>query len=410
MANHPATENSKLVRRLNLPLLVLYGLGVTIGAGIYVLVGATASKAGIYAPLSFVLAAIVVAFTGCSYTELSTRFPVSAGEATYVRNGFKRPSLALIVGLLVIMSGVVSSAAVSLGAGAYLHQIIPLPALALSMIVIVVIGLIAMWGILESVALAALFTLVEITGLLMVVGYAIYVNPGLFAGLPDLFTPSTTVHWTGIISAGLLAFFAFIGFEDIANIAEEVKNPRRNMPRGIIWTLILTTLIYVVVVSVVVLAVPLDKLTQSSAPLSLVFEDAGFTTSGFFSLIAIIATMNGVLIQVVMASRVLFGLADQGTLPAFLAKVNSKTHTPITATAIIIVVILFLAAFIPIAPLAELTSSIVLLVFTLVNLSLILIKIRKDDATEDIYQVPIWVPSAGFISSGFLLVSGLLAL
>jgi len=396
-------KRSQLTRRLTLPLLLLYGLGVTVGAGIYVLVGATAARAGIYAPISFLLAAIVVAFTGLSYSELSSRYPVSAGEAAYVQKGFNSKTLSLIIGLMVMASGVVSAAAVSIGAAAYLKNFIALPSSVLTFIVIVVIGLIAIWGILESVTMAAFLTLIELSGLAMVVIYGLYSEPEIISRLPELIPPFNYPVWSGILSAGLLAFFAFIGFEDIVNVAEEVRNPEKTIPRGIILTLLIATAAYVLVVSIVVLAVPMDQLTGSAAPLLLVFKNSGESISTLFSLIAIFATLNGILIQMIMASRVLYGLARQESLPSFLANVNSKTHTPLTATLIVTAIILFLAYFMPIGQLAETTSSIVIIVFCLVNLALIKIKYQSGPTAKNIYRVSIFVPILGFLSSLFLL-------
>ena len=212
------SQEVSLHRRLTLPLLTLYGLGTTVGAGIYVLVGTTAAKAGFYAPVSFLLAAAVVAFTGFSYSEFSTRYPVSAGEAAYVRNGFNSRVLALVVGLMVAVSGIVSSAAISIGAVAYLGNLIPLSPMMLTVLVILILGLFAAWGILESVTLAAIFTLIEIGGLCFVVYYGYTLRPDLLNELGRVFPPFEIDAWTGIVSAGLLAFFAFVGFEDIANV------------------------------------------------------------------------------------------------------------------------------------------------------------------------------------------------
>lgn len=398
-------NRSQLTRRLTLPLLLLYGLGVTVGAGIYVLVGATAARAGIYAPASFLLAAIVVAFTGLSYSELSSRYPVSAGEAAYVQKGFNSKTLSLIVGLMVVASGAVSAAAVSIGAAAYLQNFIPLPSAVLTLIVIVVIGLIAIWGILESVTLAAFLTMIELSGLAMVVAYGLYNEPDMISRIPELIPPFDYPVWSGILSAGLLAFFAFIGFEDIVNVAEEVRNPEKTMPRGIILTLLIATIAYVLVVSIVVLSVPMDQLTGSAAPLLLVFKDSSEFISTLFSLIAIFATLNGILIQIIMASRVIYGLARQESLPSFLANVNARTHTPLTATLVVTAIILFLAYFMPIGQLAETTSSIVIIVFCFVNLALIKIKYENKSEIKNTYQVPIWVPILGFISSLFLLLT-----
>lgn len=395
-----------LKRGLTLPLLTLYGLGVTIGAGIYVLVGATAAKAGVYAPISFLLAAGVVGFTGFSYCELGSRYPVSGGEAAYVREGFNSRTLSLIVGLMVVASGVVSSSAIVIGAASYLQAFVPLSPAILTALVILLIGLVAVWGILESVTLAALFTVIEIGGLGLVVYFGLMSRPSALAEIGSLFPPFEMHAWRGILAAGLLAFFAFVGFEDMANVAEEVKEPRKTLPRGIILTLIIATLIYFIVVSVVVLVVPMNTLQGSTAPLALIFEDAGPATSGLFNIIAAIATINGALIQVIMASRVLYGLAAQGSLPRILAKVNPVTQTPLPATALVIVIIFILAYFLPIVELAETTSTIVLTVFVLVNLALLRLKWTGHTASSEAFNVPVWVPIMGFISSGLLLLAG----
>ncbi len=406
--NDVAASPAKLKRKLTLPLLVLYGLGVTIGAGIYVLVGTTAARAGIYAPISFLVAAAVVAFTGFTYAELSTRHPVSAGEAAYVRAGFNSGTLTLIIGLLVASSGIVSSAAVSIGAAAYIGEIIPLPQILLTIVIILIVGVIAAWGILESVFIAAVFTAIEITGLGLVIYFGVSAEPALLSNVGSLLPPFDGIIWGGIISASLLAFFAFVGFEDIANVAEEVIEPHRNMPRGIILTLLVATILYFLVVSVVVLVVPLADLAGSAAPLVLVFEAAGSTASGIFRLIAIVATTNGVLIQIIMASRVIYGLSVQKSLPSFLSVVNPVTGTPLTATAVIVALVVIFATLLPIAQLAEATSTIVLIVFSVVNLALVRLIMAGQQPTDGVFVVPLWVPVMGLISSAALLFFGLL--
>ncbi len=401
-------EGATLRRSLTLPLVVLYGLGVTVGAGIYVLVGATAAKAGYYAPVSFILAACVTAFTGLSYAELSTRMPVSAGEAAYVRAGFNSPTLALVVGLMVAASGVISSAAVSIGAASYLQHFLPVSPALLTAAIIIMLGSIAFWGIMQSVILAGIFTLIEISGLGLVIYTGLAANPDLAANMHKLIPPLELAPWAGIFSASLLAFFAFIGFEDIANIAEEVKNPRRTMPWAIFLTLIISTLIYVAVVAVVTLSVPMQTLTISASPLALVFGEESANTKNMFIAIAIVATLNGVLIQMIMASRILYGLAAQGSLPKIIGAIHPVTRTPLTATSLVVAIILLLALFLPIARLAETTSVVVLGVFSMVNLALILLKRKPQQTTGDIFQVPIWIPITGLVSCLILLLSGLI--
>ncbi len=398
--------HTTLKRGLTLPLLTLYGLGVTIGAGIYVLVGVTAAKAGIYAPVSFLLAAGVVAFTAFSYSELGTRYPVSAGEAAYVRHGFNSKTLSLIVGLMVVASGVVSSAAISIGAAGYLRSFIPLSPELLTALLILVVGLAAAWGIVESVIVAAIFTLIEIVGLGLVIYFGLAIKPDLVSELGNLVPPFEITAWVGISSASLLAFFAFVGFEDIANVAEEVKEPRTTLPRAIILTLVIATAMYIAVVSVVVLTVPMSALTTSTAPLALIFEKTGSTTSGMFDIIASIATINGVLIQMIMASRVLYGLASRGSLPSVLSYINPATRTPLAATALVVAIIFVLAFFLPITELAETTSKIVLVVFVLVNLALLRLKWSEEIPPDNVFQVPVWVPVMGCVTSVLLFLAG----
>jgi amino acid transporter len=402
-----STEKPKLRRALNTPLLALYGLGVTVGAGIYVLVGATAGEAGAFAPLSFLVAAIVVSLTALSYAELATRYPVSAGEAAYVQEGFNAGWLAVLVGLAVASSGMISASAVAIGAGSYLHGLTGLPASVLSVLVILVMGGVALLGIVESVIAAAFITVIEILGLLFVIGWGLFVAEPQGVTLAQMIPPLEASVWSGIFAASLLAFFAFVGFEDIANVAEEVKEPATTIPRAIFWTLIVATLLYIGVVATVLMVVSLDALSVSAAPLVLVFAEAPPVVSQAFGMIAVIATVNGVLIQTIMASRVLYGLADRGQLPQLLARVAPRTRTPVMATLAVLAIILACTLTLPIAVLAERTSQIVLFVFVLVNLSLIRVKL-PGKPVQPHYRVSMLVPGLGVATSVLLFAAGFL--
>ncbi|MCR9078468.1 MAG: APC family permease [Hyphomonadaceae bacterium] len=406
----PQTPNSTephLSRRLTLPLLILYGLGVTVGAGIYVLVGTTAAHAGTYAPVAFLAAAIVVSFTGFSYAELSARFPVSAGEAAYVDAGLRSKRIALLVGLLVASVGIISSSAIMVGASAYLQDLTSVDSRILTFLIAFVLGGVAILGVLESVTMAAVFTVLEIIGLLLVLMYGLGGNPEILLQLDRLVPPLEGQVWLGIGAASLLAFFAFVGFEDLANIAEEAINPDRNMPRAIIWTLVLATLLYLAVVSVVVLIVPIDALSQSAAPLNLMFTDASPALRGGFNLIASVATLNGVLIQMIMSSRVIYGLSKQNQLPAQLGYIHPQTKTPLVATILVAAIVLALSLFVAIERLAELTSQVALAIFAIVNLSLIFLK-RREQRTAIGFQVPIFVPVTGLVTCVALFSFGLI--
>lgn len=401
-----AAATPALKRRITLPLLVLYGLGVTIGAGIYVLVGATAGRAGLHAPFAFVVAACVMAFTAAAFAELAGRYPVSAGEAAYVRAGFNSNLLAVLTGLMVILAGSVSSAAISLGSAGYIRELADVPINLLVPAIILGMALVAAWGILESVLFAALFTLVELGGLLAII-VAGFSNPELVARLPDVIPAfGDMAVWPGIVRAGLLAFFAFIGFEDLVNIAEEAKNPKKSLPWAIFLTLVITTVVYFLVASVAVLSVAPETLGASSAPLNDVFRQITDISPTVIIAIAIVATLNTIIVQLIMASRVLYGLADQGNLPGLFARVNRVTGTPLVATAAVAGLVLLLAMAFPLEGLAEMTSRITLSVFAAVNVALILIKIRNEPAPEGCVQVPLAVPVIGLLATIAFLIGG----
>lgn len=398
-----AQGHAALRRRLNLPLLTFYGLGTTIGAGIFVLVGRVAGRAGMAAPVSFLAASLLAAFTAFSFAELVARYPRSAGEAIYVREGFGSRRLALVVGLMVALAGVVSSAAIVTGSIGYLHEFLAVPQAPGVVAMLALLTALALWGIGESVIAAAIFTVLEIGGLLLVVWAA----RGSLADLPvrgmELIPTADTASWIGVTAGAMLAFYAFLGFEDLVNVAEEARDVTHTMPMAILLTLGVTTLLYVLVATVSVLAVPPDELAQSSAPLAFVYERSTGGPSGLVSGIAVFAVLNGALIQMIMASRVIYGLADQHELPGGLAWVHPRTRTPMVATGLVAGVILVLALGVPLENLAEATSVIVLIVFALVNLALVAIKRRGTPAPAGIRTYPIWVPAMGFVASaGFL--------
>jgi amino acid transporter len=392
----PSQPAVALQRRLSLPLLVLYGIGITIGAGIYVLIGAVAGHAGSYAPWSFVLAAVVMAFTVGSYAELTTRFSVSAGEAAYVRAAFRSRAASTLTGLLTIVIGIVSSAAVALGAAGYIAQFTDLPPSAVVALLLAVLGAVAAWGILESALLASLFTLIEAGGLLVIIIAGLQAQVPLASALAV--PPLDIGTLSGIGYASLLAFFAFIGFEDLANVVEEAKVPHRDIPRAMVLTLVISTVLYVAVAAIAVAAVPVAELAASPAPLSLVFRTLAGVSPATISAIAIVATLNTILAQMTMAARVVYGLARQGDLPGFAGRVHPKTATPLIATALIVAATLALALLVPFERLAEGTSLATLVVFALVNLALLRLRHRKIHTDGPHIRVLLWVPAAGFVS------------
>jgi amino acid transporter len=245
-------------------------------------------------------------------------------------------------------------------------------------------------------------TLLEIGGLLAVLWVARASLAELPAALPEIVTPAGGAGWAAVLSAGVLAFYAFLGFEDMVNVAEEVRDVRRVLPLAIVITLVVTAVLYAALATVCVLSVPPEELAESEAPLALVFSRATGASPAILGAVGVIALVNGALIQIVMAARVLYGLARDHRWLAALGRVHPVTRTPLVATVVVSAIVLVLAIAFPLEPLARTTSLITLVVFAAVNLALIVLK-RRGPPPEEVSEVPAWVPLGGFaISLGFV--------
>ena len=375
----PASESvhAGLRRSLNLPLLTFYGLGTIVGAGIYVLIGAVAGRAGIYAPVAFLMSALIAALTAHSYASLSARFPKSAGEAVYVRQCLGSPLLAGLTGIAVIVTGVVSAATIANGFAGYLGVFVAYPTPLVIAGFTFVLCAVATWGILQSVLIATLITLLSIVGLLVVVYLASDSLLNVDGSWRELLPPPELGAWSSITFGAFLAFYAFIGFEDMVNVAEEVQNPRRTLPMAIYVALVLAALLYVLVALVAVRSLDVAVLAQSEAPLVDVVAAAGNTDAGpLIGVLSLLSVTNSALAQIIMASRILYGMSRDGALPGWFASVSPRTNTPIAATLFTGVVVLLFALALPLVTLAEITSFIILAVFTLVNASYFRLRLR----------------------------------
>ncbi len=388
-----------LKRRIGPGLLTAYGIGVMVGAGIYVLVGAVAGASGIWAPVAFLLAGLVAAPTALSYAEFSTRIPEAAGEAAYVGVGLNSQVLAVLVGLAVVAAGTVSAGAVLRGGVGYLSSSWEIDAIWAVIALGIVLTAIAVLGALESLALVALFTLIELGGLVLVI-WAGFTAPGV----AEWSAPPVPV-WSGIGLGAGLAFFAFIGFEDIVNMAEEVDKPSTTLPRAILVALGVTTFIYALVALAAVRSVDTGTLSASRNPLVLVWQAGRGGSGDFLSGIAVFAALNGVLAQIVMASRVLFGLGRRSPALAVFHNAHPRFGTPVLATCLIGAAVIVIALGVQLVTLAGVTSAILLSVFVLVNLALIFQKRRAPAAP---FLVPMAVPVFGFVLSIVALVAAVL--
>lgn len=379
-----ADKDNQLRRTLSLPLLVFYGLGVTIGAGIFALVGEILGSAGDQAPLAFLIAGLIAGLTGISYMALVAQYPRAGGEAVYVRQGIG-VSAGRFAGIGVVITGAISSAVVALAFAGYMTTLVPLPERATAVGIIIVLCAVAWWGVRESVVLAAVVTVLEVGTLIVVVIFGLpHLDTGAIAPAFDLFADGAA----GPVFAGTgIAFFAFIGFEDIANMAEETVDPTRAAPRAIAWTLGITLVAYVALALIAASLPNRDQITDSSAPMAVIFSEVSNLNSAPIATIASLAMINGILVQIVMASRVLYGMANDGQLPKALAAVNARHRTPSLATAIVGVSIITLTLAFPLVTLAKATSVVTLTVFTLVNIALVRLTRTNPNLAKTKWQV-----------------------
>jgi len=276
-----------------------------------------------------------------------------------------------------------------------------------SIVTVVLLGVIACVGIVESVTVAAVITVVEIFGLVLVVG----VNHESLAALPgrmdELVPPMDVQVWGTIFAGAMLGFYAFLGFEDMVVVAEEVKDVRRVLPLAILATLGITTVLYLLVTTTAVLALSPEELAASGAPLSALYEKGTGNTPTLMNAIAVVAIINGALIQVIMASRLLYGLGSKKQIPSVFAAVSSLTHTPVFATVVVTALILTMSFIGNLRGLAEATSLIMLSVFALVNLAAWRVK-RRTPAPDGVRSFPAWISLVGFVVSSAFIVQVLI--
>ncbi len=378
-------------------MLTAYGVGDILGAGIYALVGEIADVAGSLSWLSFLLAGIVAGLTGLSYAELGSRFPYSGGEAYFVQQALRRPWLSFLTGWLVFCSGLVSLAAIARAFADYASHLVPqVPESLLITFLVALLAFLAFVGIRISSSANAVCTTIESMGLLIVAGSAclwlLSSSPGgdAAAVVPAVEAPQPAGLRQAFQGAAL-AFFAFIGFEDMVNVAEEVHQPERTIPRALLTALTTSVVIYVVVVLSATLVASAETLARSKAPLLAVLQISwpAFPLE-LFSVIALFAVANTGLANFVTSSRLVFGMSQQKLLPGWLGRINPKTHTPDLAVATCFLIGLGLALSGSLGQLAGATSFLILLIFALMNLSLILI--RRGGANESGFQAPSVTP------------------
>ncbi len=401
-----ATEHPELRRTIGPWLLLFFIVGDIVGGGIYALVGEVGAEVGGAIWTSFLLALILAAFTAASYVELVTKYPRAGGSASYIHRAFRTPFLSFMVAFAVVCSGLTSATALALAFGGdYFTQFVQVPQVVPALLLVVVLALINFRGISESVKLNAAFTSIEIFGLLLIVLIGIVT---LAAGTGNPGRAFEFKEGAGsipllILSSAALSFYALIGFDDSVNVAEEVRHPSRVYPRALFGGLFVAGIVYLLVTFTVSMVVPTPRLANSSGPLLEVVEMGTLPIPLLlFSAIALFAVSNGALINLIMASRLLYGMADQDVMPSVFSKVHPTTRTPwvsIIFTVAIVVILLFFGG--GLEALASATVVLLLSVFILVNAAALML--RNDRVEHEHFRAPIVLPIVGIVVSLALL-------
>lgn len=384
-----------LMRALGLGALIIYGVGDILGAGIYAIVGKIAGHAGSLTWLSFSIAMAVVFLTALCYSELGSRFPKSGGVSIYIQEAFGSKWLSLFSGLLLLSATIFSMSTLSQAFVGYLRALgFHFPHWFGVSSFLIILLLINIRGIKQSSIANIVSTAVEVSGLLLVLvcgfwylsksnNQSVITPPAAMPGIRDVF------------QGAALAFFAFTGFEDLVNIAEEVKQPEKNLPRAILSSLGIAGLLYLSVGWMATAIIPGNELSQSDAPLlDVVSKSYPAMPTLVFSIIAIFAVSNTTLLNYITASRLLYGMSKTNLLPKFLQAVHGQFHTPYIAILVIFPLVLVLGLIGTLGELASATSAIVLTVFSFSCIALIKIKLknRVGKTNSKIFRIPMFVP------------------
>ena len=402
-------EKTELKRVMGPGLLLLFVVGDVLGTGIYALTGEVAAKVGGIVWLPFLVAFVLATVTACSYLELVTKYPKAAGAALYTQKAFGVHFLTFLVAFAVMSSGITSASTASqafaenfgksfgMGDGAFLIT-------AISIGFMVLLGLINLRGVGESVKANVVLTCIELTGLLIIImigAAALMGGQGDFGRAFDFSSAGEQGLFWPVIAATTLAFFAMVGFEDSVNMAEEAKNPSRIFPKVLLGGLLITGVIYLLVSITAIALVDAKALGEGATPLLKVVEaGAPWFPLSVFGIITMCAVANSALINMLMASRLLYGMAQEKVLPSILGKVLPKRRTPYTAivftTGLAIALITFVGA---VPDLGGTTALLLLAVFTLVNIAVLVL--RSDTVDHDHFTSPLGLPYIGAISCAF---------
>lgn len=403
--NDSAPSASTALKRGISPLLLLFFVvGDMVGGGIYALVGKVAGVTGGAIWSAFLLALLLAMFTAFAYAELVTKYPRAGGAAYYVHRAFRWPFFSFMVAFAVVMSGITSAAALAIAFGGdYLATFADLPTIPVAIVFMLLVAGINHYGITESVKINALFTLIELAGLLLIVviGAAAVIGGTGDPSRALEFKDGVEIPWAILAGAGL-SFYALIGFEDAVNVAEETQDPSRSFPKALFGGIAIAGGIYLVVTVLASIVVPTAQLVESSGPLLEVVKAGPLNVPPkLFAVIAIFALSNGALINAIMASRLVYGMSQEGVVPAIFARVHSRRQTPTAAILFTTLIAVCLIATGDLGNLARTTVLLLLIAFIIVNISVLVL--RKDAVEHEHFRSPSVFPILGVLVCAGLL-------
>ncbi|HEX8234905.1 MAG TPA: amino acid permease [Abditibacteriaceae bacterium] len=417
-------DGPALARTMGLGALIIYGVGDMLGAGVYSVIGRWAGTMGNALWMAFVASMVAALLTGLSYASLGSRYPRAAGASFITHRAFHKPFLSYIVGLAVVASGLTSFATQSRAFSGYFLGLIgqslpgaesalppanPLTVIAIILAFILALTFINFWGMRESTVLNLICTFVEVSGLIIVV----IVGARFWGSVNYLEVPAAAQtsgsgvggwFWpTFILQGAVLTFYSYVGFEDMINVTEEVKDPRRNFPIAVMVALGITTLVYIAISITAVSVVPYQALAKSGQPLvDVVTTAAPSFPREVFSFISLFAITNTALLNYIMGSRLIYGMARQGFLPQFLGSVHPARRTPHMAILALMLVVMVLAMSGSVGQLAAATSVLLLTVFIIINAALVVLK-RRADEPKGSFEIPTFVPIGGILVCAMML-------
>ncbi|MFC5138364.1 APC family permease [Actinomycetospora rhizophila] len=397
-------SDTRLARNVGAVLLFFFIVGDTLGAGIYTLVGTMAEDVGGMLWLPLVIALVVALLTAGTYAEMISKYPHAGGAARYAERAFRTPFLTFIVGFFMLSSGIVTAALLANAfSGDYFTTLVDLPAVPVTVVFLLLLTAINLRGLRESLAANTVATIIETSGLVLVIAVAAIVFGSGGGDASRILTPSPDQPiLAGAFAASVVAFFSFLGFEAAANMAEEVKRPSRAYPRALFGAVCTAGLVYLLIALGSAIVVDPAVMAQSTGPLLEVITASGLAIPGWvFSLIALVAIANGALLFMVMASRATYGLAEVGLLPSVFGRVGSGRRTPWVAILAVGAATIGMSFVGTISTLADTTVLLLLFVFISTNVSCLVLK--KDRVPREHFRVPAVVPVLAIVASIVLL-------